>query len=64
MPVEMRDADGNPVKRAGADLRLLDLVVMKGTIGKTESGGPMLVVTEGLYKRERPVVKEHVVFPE
>lgn len=64
MPVEMHDKDGNPVKRAGADLRLLDLVAMKGTLTKTESGGMMLVVKDGLYKRERATVKDHVVFPD
>ena len=64
MPVEMHDAEGNPVKRSGVDLRLLDLVAMKGTLTKTESGGLMLVVKDGLFKRERPTVKEHVVFPD
>jgi hypothetical protein len=64
MPVELHDKDGNPVKRAGADLRLLDLVAMKGTLTKTESGGMMLVVKGGLYKRERATVKDHVVFPD
>ena len=64
MPVEMHDAKGNPVPRKGVDLRLLDLVAMKGTLQKTESGGLMLVVKDGIHKRERPTVKEHVVFPE
>lgn len=64
MPVEMHDADGNPVERGSADLRLLDLVAMKGTLTKTESGGTMLVVKDGVFKRDRATVKEHVVFPE
>ncbi len=64
MPVELQDKDGNPVKRSGVDLRLLDLVAMKGTLKKTESGGMMLVVKDGLYKRERATVKDHVVFPD
>ena len=64
MPVEMQDADGNPVSRKGIDIRLLDLVAMKGTLQKTESGGLMLVVKDGLFKRDRAEVKEHVVFPD
>jgi len=64
MPVEVHDVAGNPVSRKGVDLRLLDLVAMKGTLQKTESGGLMLVVTQGVYRRERPTLPDYVLFPE
>ena len=64
MPIEMRDAKGEPVAAASTGLRLLDLVVVKGTLAKTESGGMMLVVKDGWYREERPKLPEGLQWPE
>ncbi len=64
LPVEMRDASGNPVALSDTEMfRLLDLVAVKGTLQKTESGGMMLVIKEGVFRRDRPILADHVVWP-
>jgi len=64
LPVEVRDAKGDVVDVAKDDLRLLDLVAVKGKLEKTESGGLVLVVTDGWYRRERPEMPDMVEWPE
>lgn len=54
LPVELHGADGEVVETSDLGLRLLDLVVVRGTLQKAESGGLVLVTREGWYRRERP----------
>lgn len=63
LPVEFRDANGEPVEADDFGLRLLDLVVVKGKLEKTESGGLLLVTTTGWHQRERPKIPEGVEWP-
>ncbi len=64
LPVEFRDAKGEPVESDGKDLRLLDLVVVKGTLEKTESGGLLIVATNGWFRAERPKLPDGLEWPE
>jgi hypothetical protein len=63
IPVEYRDAKGEPVEAKDLGLRLLDLVVIHGTLEKTESGGLLLVTNRGWHLRERPTLGPHVQWP-
>jgi hypothetical protein len=63
LPVEFRDAKGQPVETNDVGLRLLDLVVVKGKLEKTESGGLLLVTTSGWFRRERPQLPEGLHWP-
>ena len=64
LPVEVRNETGDVVDVAKDDLRLLDLVAMKGKLVKTESGGLVLVVTDGWFRRERPDLPDNLEWPE
>ena len=64
LPVELRDAAGEPVAVADTGLRLLDLVVVKGTLAKTESGGLMIVAKNGWYRAERPELPKGLQWPQ
>lgn len=64
MPIEMRDAKGEPVTTDSTGLRLLDLVMVKGTLAKTESGGLMIVTQDGWFRTERPDLPEGIKWPE
>ncbi len=63
LPVEFRDAKGQPVETKDAGLRLLDLVVVKGKLEKTESGGLLLVTSSGWFQRERPTLPDGIEWP-
>lgn len=63
LPVEVRDAKGDPVEATNLDLRHLDLVALRGKLIETESGGLMLVVKDGWFRRERPELGDHVRWP-
>jgi hypothetical protein len=60
LPVEFRDAKGEPVEAEQPDLKRLDLVAIRGRLEKTDSGGLVLVTTTGWYRRERPKLGDHV----
>lgn len=64
LAVELRDAKGEPVATKDTGLRLLDLVVVKGTLAKTESGGLMIVAKDGWYRAERPDLPEGLAWPQ
>ncbi len=61
--VELRDANGKVVKAKDLDLRLLDLVAVRGKLNKTEEGGLFLVAEDGWFRRERPELPEGVEWP-
>lgn len=63
MFVEFHDEKGNPIKGKAEDLRLLDLVAVRGTLQKNETGGMILVAKNGWYRRERPKLGDHVKWP-
>lgn len=63
MPIELRGADGLPVKDAELGLRLLDLVAVHGTLEKTEEGGLLLVVKDGWFRRDRPTLPDGLEWP-
>lgn len=63
LPVEFRDAKGQPVETDDAGLRLLDLVVVKGKLEKTQSGGLVLVTNTGWFQRERPKLPDGIEWP-
>jgi len=64
MPVELRDAQGKLLRGEHLGLRLLDLVALEGTMEHTESGSPLLVVTQGWERRERPTFDDSIKFPQ
>ena len=64
LPVEVRDAKGEVVDVASGDIRLLDLIALKGTLEKTESGGLILVTRDGWFRRDRPDMPEGIHWPE
>ncbi|MDF1699629.1 MAG: hypothetical protein P1V36_00525 [Planctomycetota bacterium] len=64
LPVELRDAEGEPVAASDTGLRLLDLVVVKGTLAKTESGGLMVLAQDGWFRAERPKLPEGLAWPQ
>lgn len=64
LPVELRDAKGEPIATKDTGLRLLDLVVVKGTLAKTESGGLMIVAKDGWFRAERPELPEGLAWPQ
>ncbi|MDA1194601.1 MAG: hypothetical protein O2894_05395 [Planctomycetota bacterium] len=63
MPVELRDKKGEPVQAADIGLRLLDLVVVRGTLAGTESGGLMILAKDGWYRSDRPKLPEGLDWP-
>ena len=63
LPVELRDAKGEPVATEDTGLRLLDLVVVKGTLAKTESGGLMILAKDGWFRAERPELPDGLLWP-
>ena len=63
LAVEVRDAKGDVVDLEKTDVRLLDLVALKGTLTKTESGSLFLVVNDGWYRRERPQLEGKIDWP-
>jgi hypothetical protein len=64
MLVEMRGADGQPLRIAGPGLRELDLVALKGRLTKGADGRLMLLASGGWFVRERPEVSRRVKFPD
>ncbi|MFM8980701.1 MAG: hypothetical protein ACKOSS_09620 [Planctomycetia bacterium] len=64
MLVELRGADGLPLKVAALGIRELDLVAVRGTLARGEGGRLMLLARDGWYLRERPKVSARVRFPD
>lgn len=63
LPVELRDAKGEPIATNDTGLRLLDLVVVRGTLAKTESGGLMILAKDGWFRAERPDLPDGLLWP-
>ena len=61
--VEFRDAKGDPVEGKPSEMRLLDLIAVRGKLAKNETGGLILVANDGWYRRERPTLGDHVEWP-
>lgn len=64
MLVELRGADGLPVKVDSLGVRELDLVAVRGTLAKGEGGRLMLLARDGWFLRQRPKVSPRVRFPD
>jgi hypothetical protein len=64
MLVELRGADGQPLKIASHGVRELDLITVKGTLRKGEGGRLMLVAKDGWHLRSRPKVSARIKFPD
>jgi hypothetical protein len=64
LAIEIWDAEGEVVEIPKGDMRRLDLIALKGKLQKTESGGLMLVSSEGWFRRERPDLPEGLSWPE
>jgi hypothetical protein len=62
--VELRGADGKPVPVADLGIRELDLVAVRGTLSKTESGRLVLLAQDGWFLRDRPPASPRWKFPE
>jgi hypothetical protein len=60
LPVEVR-RDGDVVETNDIGLRLLDLIVVHGTLEKSEAGGLVLVSKDGWFRRERPDFSEREI---
>jgi hypothetical protein len=63
LSVEVRGPDGKPRAGSMPSLRLLDLLVVKGTVEKDEHGN-VTVVAVGWHRRERPDLPEGLHWPE
>ena len=64
LAVEIRDAKGDVVEIGKTDMRRLDLIAIRGTMQKTESGGLILVASEGWFRRERPDLPAGLNWPD
>ena len=64
LAVEIRDANGDVVEVGKMDMRRLDLIAIKGTMQKNESGGLLLVASDGWFRRERPDLPEGLRWPD
>ena len=62
--VELRGADGKPLRVEPLGLRELDLVAVKGTLTKGEGGRLMLLAKDGWFLRDRPKVLSSIKFPD
>jgi hypothetical protein len=62
--VELRGPDGQPAPVASLGIRELDLVAVRGTLAKTESGRVILLAKDGWYRRDRPKASPHWKFPD
>ena len=62
--VELRGADGLPLRVEPLGLRELDLVAVKGTLTKGEGGRLMLLAKDGWFLRERPTLPAKTKFPD
>ena len=60
--VEARDESGETAATSATGLRLLDLVVVEGTLAKDEAGN-LTVVATGWYRRARPALPADVKWP-
>jgi hypothetical protein len=63
IPIEFRNEKGEPVESKDLGVRPLDLVALKGTLEKTQSGGLMVVTKTGWFRRERPETGDHIEWP-
>jgi hypothetical protein len=63
LTVEVRGDDGRALKGAMPSLRLLDMVVVKGTVEKDEHGNTTIVAT-GWFRRERPELPSGLKWPD
>lgn len=63
LAIEIRDAEGEVVEIPKGDMRRLDLIALKGKLQKTESGGLILVASDGWFRRERPDLPEGLNWP-
>jgi hypothetical protein len=61
--VELRGPDGQPVPVASLGIRELDLVAVRGTLAKSESGRLVLLAKDGWYLRNRPKASPRWKFP-
>ncbi len=62
--VELRGADGLPLRVEPLGLRELDLVAVKGTLTKGEGGRLMLLAKDGWFLRDRPTLPAKTKFPD
>jgi hypothetical protein len=61
--VELRGVDGNPLQASGLPgLRLLDLVKVRGQLGKDEHRN-LVLIADGVFRVERPEMPDHVGLP-
>ncbi|MHC5011254.1 MAG: hypothetical protein ACYTG6_09920 [Planctomycetota bacterium] len=63
LAVEVVDENGEPVPQSEMGLRLLDLVVLEGTLLKDEDDALYLRSTKGWFRRERPTLPDYVRWP-
>lgn len=62
--VELRSADGRPiVTTSWPEVRLCDLLKVRGTLQKDAQGSPVLVAS-GVFRVERPQLPDYVKWPE
>jgi hypothetical protein len=60
--VKAQTADGKPVAKDQLGVRPLDLVAVRGKLEKDAKGDWSIVAHQGWFRRERPVVGDHVKF--
>ncbi|MCB9876006.1 MAG: hypothetical protein H6835_00250 [Planctomycetes bacterium] len=62
--VELRGADGRPIATASLpELRLCDLIKVRGALQKDAQGNPVLVAS-GVFRVERPQLPDYVEWPQ
>jgi hypothetical protein len=61
--IEATDAAGKPVPKEQLGVRPLDLVAVRGTLKKDDTGVLVLEARSGWFRRERPKVSDKIQFP-
>jgi hypothetical protein len=62
--VQAKTREGADLPKKQMDLRLLDLIALKGKMVKNDFGALVLLSKDGWYRRERPSLPSHVEFPD
>jgi hypothetical protein len=62
--VQAKTPQGADMPKKQMELRLLDLIAVKGTMAKNDFGAVVLVAKDGWYRRERPNIPDYVKFPD
>jgi hypothetical protein len=63
MVVKARTTDGKPIPKDALGVRPLDLVALRGKLEKNDRGD-WAILSDAWFRRERPAVGPHIVWPD